>query len=258
MSREVTLSIVSHGHGELLARLLGQLNDAPALHGVRVVATLNLCGEPFDPCAWPNLDICTIRNSAPKGFGANHNAAFERCVTKYFAVLNPDLSFAGEEPFGRLMMRLRSDPHVGLVAPRVLSAQGSFEDSVRANLTPCSLLARHALGRRQTLDVSEPARRPGRFYWFAGMCLVIDARAYAAVSGFDERFFLYCEDYDLCARLYDAGWGLALEPEARIVHDARRDSRTRSRHLLWHVEGLLRVWTSRAFWRVTAGSRDLV
>jgi GT2 family glycosyltransferase len=141
-----------------------------------------------------------------------------------------------------------------LLAPRVLGADGTPEDAVRANLTPLSLLTRHGLQKRKALQPSEPACRGRRFYWLAGMFMLLRSTAYRAVGGFDERFFLYCEDYDLCARLYLAGNAIMLVEQASVIHEAQRDSRRSSKHLRWHLQSLGRVWRSRAFWRVLSSN----
>jgi N-acetylglucosaminyl-diphospho-decaprenol L-rhamnosyltransferase len=250
----LTLSVVSHGHARMLERLLRQLDEQPSLEGVRVVVTLNIADEAFDPPDCRRLTIVTLRNIEPRGFGANHNAAFLDCHTPWFAVLNPDLLLEGEEPFTLLMRSGAEAAHIGVVAPRVVNSGGGPEDSVRGNLTPWSLAARQLLGRRKPLSVDGPARRGQSFFWLAGMCLLLNTAAFRAVGGFDERFFLYCEDYDLCARLYNAGYALKFEPQARIVHEAQRDSHRSLRHLRWHLAGLAKVWTSAAFWRVTLAS----
>ena len=249
----LTLSVVSHGHGVLLGRLLGQLDTEPALAGLVVIVTLNQAGESFDPALYPRLRIEVIRNARPRGFGANHNAAFRRCLTTWFGVINPDLALCDGEPFTRMLERAAQHARVGVVAPRVVTADGEPEDSVRANLTLPSLLARHLLLRRSPLDVRRPARQGEAFYWLAGMCLLLDARAYASVGGFDEGVFLYCEDFDLCARLYNEGYAITFDSSVQIVHDAQRDSHRSLRHLRWHIASLFRVWLSAAFWRVTVG-----
>lgn len=255
--RPLTLSIVSHGHGPLLTRLLDQLNATPSLSGTHVVVTLNLHDETFDASPYTRLDLTVIRNPLPRGFGANHNAAFERCRTAWFGVLNPDLTLTEREPFKLLQQRANTVPRVGVIAPRVLSTDRLPEDSVRSNLTPWSLVGRRLLGERAPLEVSHIARRGSRFYWVAGMCMLVNAKAFKTIGGFDERFFLYCEDYDLCARMYNEGYAIALEPEAEVIHEAQRDSHRSLRHMRWHLESLLRVWLSRAFWRVTLASQTL-
>jgi hypothetical protein len=84
--------------------------------------------------------------------------------------------------------------------------------------------------------------------WLAGMCLVMNSEAFGSVGGFDERYFLYCEDTDLCLRLQLAGWRLRHVPNVRVVHDARRASHRALRPFLWHVTSLLRLWTSSPYW----------
>lgn len=254
----LTLSIVSHGHEALLRRLLGQLDQQPSLAGTRVVVTLNLADEPFDATPYQSLHIVVRRNEVPLGFGANHNAAFASCDTPWFGVLNPDLSILEREPFSAALALGQAHEDIGVVAPRVLGGTGAPEDSVRANLTPWSLLRRRLLGDRGP-ELREIAKPGSTFFWVAGMCLLLPSDAYRRVGGFDERFFLYCEDYDLCARLYNQGYAIAVVPDACIVHEAQRDSHRSLRHLRWHLVSLLRVWTSAAFWRVTlkVGRRSL-
>ena len=247
----LTLSVVSHGHGPMLDRLLTQLDRQPSLAGVRVVVTLNLADEPFDAARYSQLAIVELRNARPRGFGANHNAAFQHCQTPWFGVLNPDLSLPGGEPFTLLMHSGAQAERVAAIAPGIVNAAGQPEDSVRANLTPWSLATRQLFGRRNPLAVQGTTRRGEPFFWLAGMCLLLDAAAFRSVGGFDERFFLYCEDFDLCARLYNANYEIKLEPRARLVHEAQRDSHRSLRHLRWHLASLAKVWTSAAFWRVT-------
>jgi N-acetylglucosaminyl-diphospho-decaprenol L-rhamnosyltransferase len=246
----ITLSIVSHGHGPLLSHLLDDLARADLGLPHRVIVTLNLPDEAFEPSAWPNLDIVVLRNPQPRGFGANHNAAFARCETPWFAVLNPDLRLP-DNPFPILLAQAGTRSKIGVIAPRIVDSSGKAEDSLRANLTPWSLLLRKFdsnAGRAD--DALSPGRRSA-FFWLAGMFLVFPADVFHKIGGFDERFFLYCEDYDICARLYGSGYYVVIEPGAVAVHDAQRDSRRSTRHLGWHLASLFRVWTSSAFWRVT-------
>ena len=252
---DLTLSVVSHGHGHLLVRLLRQLDEQMSLDGVRVVVTMIMPDEAFDPSGYRRIKLLIVRNEVVRGFGANHNAAFLHCETPWFGVLNPDLQLADGEPFTQLMAGVTPLERVGVIAPSVVGSTGQPEDSVRGNLTPWSLATRQLLGRRVPLEVERTAHRGTQFYWLAGMCLLLNTVAFRDVGGFDERFFLYCEDYDLCARLYNANYAIKWEPKARIVHEAQRDSHRSVSHMRWHLTSLLKVWFSTAFWRVTIGSR---
>jgi N-acetylglucosaminyl-diphospho-decaprenol L-rhamnosyltransferase len=256
MTHQYTISIVSHGHGALLEQLLEDLDNRPALAGVRVILTWNLGAAEFDLSRFNNLEFKVLSNEAPRGFGANHNRAFRYCETAWFVVLNPDLRLTERPPFESLLSCAKRLPDVGLVAPVVVSSAGAPEDSVRWNLTPWSLVQRYVFRRFQAASVNPPHELTYPFRWLAGMCLMVDSEAFRAVGGFDERFFLYCEDYDLCARLYNSGHRLLLDRRSRVVHDAQRGSHRSRRHLYWHITSLLRVWTSRAFWQIVLQPRQ--
>jgi len=252
---DICFSVISHSHGFLLHRLLSQMNSQPRLAGARVIVTLNLSSEPFDETLYKSLDLIVLRNIKPKGFGANHNAAFKHCSSEWFCILNPDLVLLDDEPFTSMVEHLSDDDllkvaKVGLIAPQVIGSDSVPEDSVRTNLTPWSLL-RRTLGYRLSPQVLNDAQLGTPFFWVAGMCLLTRSEAYFSIGGFDERFFLYCEDYDLCTRLYNAGWAIRLDKKAHIIHEARRDSHSNSRYLRLHLLSLIKVWFSSAFWRVT-------
>ena len=248
LAQSITLSVVSHGHGELLLNLLEDLDEAPSLKGATVVVTLNLPGEQLAIERFANLRIEIIRNTSPRGFGANHNQAFQVCGTPWFAILNPDLRVPATS-FPDLLADVLDDPaSPDLMAPRVVNPAGTLEDSVRGNLTPWSVALRVA---RRVLSRSNALPPDGsRFQWFAGMFYLIRSSAYDAIGGFDERYYLYCEDFDLCARLHLAGARLLHARHATVIHDARRDSHRAGRHLKLHLRSMARVWSSSPVWKI--------
>jgi len=247
LSDLLTLSIVSHGHGEMVGQLLDDIAANSTLAGIRVVLTLNVPEPELPMDRWPQLDLDVRINAKPQGFGANHNRAFVNCSTPFFAVLNPDLRLP-QDPFPGLLACMDSDFQLALVAPRIVDPQGTLEDSVRENLSLPSLLRRY-LGSADKVQSGQRARNSG-FFWVAGMFMLVRCADFAAVGGFDERFHLYCEDYDLCARLVLSGRRISVADEVFAIHDARRDSRRSGRHLRWHIVSLIRVWVSPAFWRL--------
>jgi GT2 family glycosyltransferase len=235
----VTFSIVSHGQRDLVGRLLGDLQrlQLPALR--RLVLTLNIDEPDPEASSFTGWAVTILRNRQPLGFGANHNQAFRHCDTEWFAVLNPDLR-CSEDFITPMLASARADD--ALLAPHVCEADGSSADAVRRLVTPWQVV-------RRRLGAARPERRPAAFDWIAGMCLLLRSQAFADIGGFDERFFMYCEDADLCLRLQLAGWQVRQVDGVSVTHAAQRASRRSPRHLGWHVGSLLKHWTSAAFWR---------
>jgi GT2 family glycosyltransferase len=234
----------------MVLNFLAQLDGELSLKGTKVILTLNN-GEVIDTPNYQNIEVVTVCNSYPRGFGANHNAAFELCNTTWFAVLNPDLKLDKSEPFTKLVNLCCNDQlsKVGLIAPKIIDEKGMPEDSVRENLSLWSVIKRQLFGR---VIINEHIYhdQKTKFLWFGGMCLLLNSAAFKAVGGFDQRFFLYCEDYDLCARLHIHGYQLLYSPEISIVHMAQRDSHRSIHHFFLHISSLIRVWISAPFWRI--------
>ena len=239
---QVTVSVVSHGHGQLLPDLFSDLARVAPGTLRQVIVTRNAPEDQIDLPQIPGCAVTVIDNDTPRGFGANHNAAFAHCTTEWFAVVNPDVRLP-QDPFAQ-MLAARS-PGVGLIAPRVFDVDGEHADSARVLPTPWELV------RRRLRPRPPHAAHPE---WYAGMFLLVRSQAMRQIGGFDQRFFLYCEDVDLCTRLRLAGWALSQCADACIVHDARRASHHDARHFGWHVASLLRLWGSSAHWRY----RDLL
>lgn len=240
-----TISIVSHGHGPLVRHLLDDLAGQVGIGDWLIVVTLNI-PEPFEHIA--GLQMLVIRNDASKGFGANHNAAALHAQGALFVIVNPDIRLLRRDMLDRIA-ELDWDGQPTLRAPVVVAPDGSREDSVRANLSAFNLVAR-AIGRTTGWEADPDGEN---FFWLAGMFLIAPVGWFRALGGFDERFRLYCEDYDLCARWRIAGGKVELVSDLTVVHDARRNSRRSVRHLRWHLASLVRVWVSVPFWRIVAG-----
>jgi N-acetylglucosaminyl-diphospho-decaprenol L-rhamnosyltransferase len=76
------------------------------------------------------------------------------------------------------------------------------------------------------------------------MFMVFNRAVFDQVGGFNERYFLYYEDVELCARLQLAGLRVVVKPGAQVVHHAQRSSHRNLKYLRWHVGSLLRFLTS--------------
>ena len=230
--RDITLSVVSHGQNALVNQLLGDIEKLCA-DRVALVVTENV---PDNTAISTALPFEHIANAQVKGFGANHNAAFQHCRTPYYCVLNPDIRLPAD-PFPPLVQAL-ADERVAVAGPLVRHPDGGIEDSARRFPTAASLLKKAFVDRRQP---DYPTDRGAQDVdWVAGMFMLFRAGDYRAVGGFDEGYFLYYEDVDLCQRLRSSGRSVRYVPAAEAVHDARRGSRRNARLALHHLSGIVR------------------
>jgi GT2 family glycosyltransferase len=237
----LNISIVSHGHGAMVADLLRDL-DAHVVVPMRVYLTLNVPED--EPLATASLHypVQVIRNPRPRGFGANHNAAFRMAGGGAFCVLNPDVRLMAD-PFPALLAEL-ADAKVGVVAPRIVNPQGGVEPSARRFPTPLSILGKGLFGARLEYDIGKEALPVD---WVSGTFMLVSVGPFGEVGGFDERYHLYYEDVDLCARLRREGYAVRLLPAVQAVHAARRDSHRKLAYLRWHLASMLRYFRTRYF-----------
>src|SRR6266849_690150 len=167
----VSISVVSHGQAELVDLLLRDLS----LHSktvIEVLLTVNVPETlPFDPTRFA-FPVRLLSNAKPRGFGANHNAAFGKCRGKHFCVMNPDIRL--------------EDPQAGIVAPLIRNPAGAIEDSARHFPTPWGILKK---ALRTSPEIEYPVGGAEPLYpdWVAGMFMLVPSRVFADIGGFDER-----------------------------------------------------------------------
>jgi GT2 family glycosyltransferase len=209
-----------------------------------------------------------IHNAQNAGFGQASNQGIARARAPYVLLLNSDAEVR-PGAVEALAALLDQRPRVGAAGPRIASADGAVEVSFGPPLTPLREWAQRRLVRgvhaRDRAALERAASRASTEHepaWLSAACLMVRGQALAQVGGFDEGFFLYEEDVDLCRRLKQAGWSIVFTPAAEAVHhhgrsmeqiaDRARLEYHRS-HLLYYrkhngplASALLRTWLAGA------------
>lgn len=232
MTPSISVSIVSHGHGKMVGRLVENLLICQEVE--RIYLTRNI----FENSQLPSDErILEFDNEKPAGYGKNHNRICSRVKSPFFCVLNPDINFK-ENPFPNLLENFM-DERVALVGPKIVDPEGREEDSARREPTFSGLVLK-ALGRNNgTYPVAERGGvlRPD---WIAGMFLLLRCEAFQKIGGFDEKYFLYYEDVDLGKRLRLAGYEICQDRRVSVIHEARRESRRNWLYARWHLASMAR------------------
>ncbi len=243
---DISISVISHGQIAWVAELLQDLEKHCSDSRFELILTLNLDETiPFalDQFSYP---VTLLRNAHPMGFAANQNQVFRRAVGRYFCVINPDIRLLNN-PFPNLLACLK-ESSAGVAAPLVVGEAGEPEDSARRFPSPLSILRKACrIGLRPDYVIGDAVIYPD---WVGGMFMLFPLCVFAQVGGFDEHYFLYYEDVDICARLRLLGHEVVVCPQAKVVHHAQRHSHRSFRYLLWHLRSMLRFFLSPVYWRV--------
>lgn len=234
----ISISIVSHLQAGLVAELFNDLKMQHSSQNIQIILTLNISEKlsfNIDDYEFP---VQVINNQYPKGFGANHNQAFEYCNTPYFCVLNPDIRLQ-DNPFPLLIDELNKHSSA-LIAPKVVNPEGAVEDSVRKFPTPLSILKK-ILQKKRSADypTNHIIFNPD---WVGGMFMLFRSEAFKQIGGFDQRYFLYYEDVDICRTLHQSKNGIIYTPNTSVIHAARRTSHKNLRYLILHLTSMLRFF----------------
>jgi GT2 family glycosyltransferase len=201
--------------------------------------------------------LAVIENDENVGFARAANRGFREAGERDVLLLNPDVELPGPAPVEALARSLAERPRAAIVAPRLIGIDGYVQPTARrlasvpAMLGSLPTVARLVpplrLAYERYLGPSL-ASEPRPVGWVIGAAMLVRRRAFEAVGGFDEGFFLYMEDADLCRRLHLAGWDVDYLPDVRLRHGYARASsvpgatvlRTPARRR--HVASLVRYW----------------
>ena len=173
-----------------------------------------------------DLPLIAIRRRENGGFAVGCNEGWRAGAAPYVLFLNPDAAI-DEGALRTLIAALADDSSLGAVAPRIEHPDGSLAWSQRRFPRLGSTYARalflHRVFPRASWSdelVRDEAAydHAGSPEWVSGACLLVRRTVLEQLRGWDEGFFLYCEDIDLCRRLRDSGYGIRYEPAAVAVH----------------------------------------
>jgi len=235
---EVTAIVVNFNAGDELRAALESVTSELSGRAWEGVVVDNASQDGSDAIAREFAPAVTlVANAANVGFGRGVNQALARARAPFVLIMNPDCRLQSGA-LAALEDELRRRPRCALVGPRILDPDGSVQGSARGDPDMLTgffgrsaalrrLLPWLAVSRRNVVDATVAAGGHSVVVdWLSGACVLAKREALAEVGGFDERYFLYWEDADLCRRLRARGHHVRYVPSARAVHRVGHSSRT--------------------------------
>ena len=238
---EVQLSsvIVNYNSGPELEHALRSLaDDLAGLDWEAVVVDNASSDGSADVAQTFGPRVRLLRNPQNAGFGRGVNQGVRASSAPLILVMNPDCRLAPGAA-SALRTELETHPSCAVVGPRILDPDGSVQGSARGDPDMLTgLFGRTGALRRllpwlplstRNVVTDQALRSEARSVvvdWVSGACMLVRRDAFDRVAGFDERYFLYWEDADLCRRLRVHGCETRYVPGAAAVHRVGQSSRT--------------------------------
>jgi len=248
---EVIVSLVVDNHRPFIATCLESLLSQKDFTSFRVVVVDNRSTDGTRGIVESFGDrVNLIVRDKKYSFSSNNNIVFQKFSANYFLVLNPD-TVLSDTTISQLHQFMESHPRAGAAAPKLVFPDGSLQFSCRKFPTPHSallrrtpiryLFAENMRGRSHLMEEwdHEAVRDVD---WVLAACVIFRSRTLRETGYFDEGFRLYCEDIDLCYRIWKAGWEIYYLPHPTVLHNhlAKSDKKLLSRYSLWHYRSMIR------------------
>lgn len=237
---EVTIAIINHNTRDLLRTCLGSVLQAPPLASYEIIVvdnastdgSVNMMKDEFP-------DIHLLENAGNLGYAAAANQALRTSRAKFVLVLNTDIEL-DRDAIDILLEHAEKHDDLAIGGPLLLNSDGSIQLSGRRfpsfidaamhaflgviwPKNPFSVRYTMADWDRQNDTVVD---------WVSGAAMLIRRRAAEDVGLFDERYFMYVEDMDLCYRLWQNEWKVYFCPDSKMVHHIAQTSKQSSAKMI--------------------------
>lgn len=212
--------VVSYNTRDMTLACLDRFQPEAAGRSIRTIVVDNASSDgTLEAIKARYPDVVCIRSEFNLGFGGGNNLAMRSARENVLILLNAD-ALASAETLANLAARMQEEPQIGALSPRLVCPDGSPQPYAYGDVPTLGYIFRRGarsllgFGPMHDWSVTEPVETD----WVSGACLCLRREALERVGLFDERFFMYFEDVDLCMRIHKDGWRIVYDPRFEVVH----------------------------------------
>ena len=244
--KKISFIIVNHNYKEHVRRLLSSLEESCLDYNYEVLIVDNASTDGSREYFEKETKVIYKYMDANIGFGAANNIGVALASASTLVLLNPD-TLVEKKGFDRFIFKaMDQNENIGVLAPKIVYPDGKIQPNCadystfktfmlqsfkvgylvrKYNLTyklktvvdRISFLKKGFVGTY--LDNFSEQGGKKECDWVSGACMIMQKKVFQDVNGFDENFFLYCEDEDLCRRVAEEGYRIVLDPNFTLVHN---------------------------------------
>ena len=218
--KEISVVVVSYNTADLIGECLASVESGQGVP-LEIFVVDNASSDGSAAAVRKGFPaVHLVENRENRGFGAANNQVLSLCRGRYLVLLNPD-AVVRPGAFREMAAHMDANPRVGLAGPRITNPDGSHQDSVSFRYP----------GQKHTSG--ELAGLAGSIACVMGACQIIRPELMRRIGGFDEDFFLYGEDQDLCLRIRESGYEIGYVESAEVVHHGGKSERGSTPPEVW-------------------------
>lgn len=199
-------------------------------------------------------DVKYVKTNQNLGFGGGHNYILQEINSDYHAIVNPDI-ILHEDSFKTILEYMEKDESIGVCAPRLVDEQGEFLYVYRREITFFDMLVRFFFKKifkkryRYHIMYDADYTQPFQVPFTQGSFLVIRTKLLKELKGFDERYFMYMEDADLCKRVNEVSKVMYF-PGTTVTHKWEKGSHKNRKLFKMHLSSMKKYFKKWGFrWR---------
>jgi len=222
----LSVIIVTYNTGRTVLETLESINTQSGDLSTQIIVVDNQSSN--DTGALIKLYYPTVHliiSDTNRGFGGGNNYGFQSTIGDFIALVNPDLR-VHPKTLAMLVRYLKENSQVGIVGPRTMDVEGRISVTAHSSYSLANIVLSYfgfvsllpTFFNRDDLKINYTTTDPQIVDWLQGACLVMPRHVFESVRGFDEAFFLYVEDVDLCHRIRAAGKQVVYHPQATATH----------------------------------------
>jgi GT2 family glycosyltransferase len=225
MSPDLSIIIVNWNTRDLLENCLRSIQKSRGTFAIQtIVVDNNSADGSREMVAKIFPDVLLMNSGGNVGFARANNVALPRATSSLVLFLNPDTEVS-QSGLEKMIAFMKADRTIGALGCKIRNSNGTIQQlgiqrfpSPTGELMKMLCVSARTQSRLGSFFPYHDPEKSGEVKKLFGACLLVRRDVLDQVGSFDERFFMYCEDVDLCHRITEAGWKLYYLSDAEILH----------------------------------------
>lgn len=216
--KKVSVIMVTYNSGEYIGSCLKSIEEYIKLPHEIIIADNKSADNTLDVIKQSGVAVKLLSQEKNLGFSRANNLAVSKAEGEYLFFLNPDMKILDNKIY-ELVDYLEAHRDTAIAAPKLIDERGAVQPSVQRLPTLGGALAQYLLGSKEAYQHYAPSvSEPIAVESVVGGAMMISKKIYEGSGGFDNKYFMYFEDLDLCRKLRKSGWKIVYMPKVKIKH----------------------------------------